>query len=178
MTRQSLIVGAVLAGGQSRRFGSDKALALLDGTPLIEHVAERLAVQTDRLIVVGRTHPGLDSVPDRPSPGLGPLGAIAGALHWARTHGYAVVLTAPCDTPHLPPDLSEQLCGPVPCYAAGCPVLGWWPAALADHLDAWLRAGGSRAVRHWAEAVGARLVTLAEQPANVNTPADLAQLRP
>ncbi len=58
------LLGAVLAGGQSRRFGSDKALALLDGRPLIAHVIAALAAQTEAVIVCGKEWG--DWVPDRP----------------------------------------------------------------------------------------------------------------
>ena len=36
------ILGAILAGGQARRFGSNKALARLHGEPLIAHAARAL----------------------------------------------------------------------------------------------------------------------------------------
>ena len=97
------ILGAILAGGRSTRFGSDKALATLDGQALIDRVAEALAPQVDALIVVGRSHPGMTCIPDRPAPDLGPLGGIAAALHHAETHGFAQVLTVPCDAPSCPP---------------------------------------------------------------------------
>ena len=42
----------ILAGGTSRRFGSDKALAVLDGKPLLSHVLERLSDQTSGLIAI------------------------------------------------------------------------------------------------------------------------------
>ncbi len=84
MTR---VLGAILGGGRSSRFGSDKALATLDGRALIDRVAAALAPQVDALIVVGRDHPGLTAVADRPAPDLGPLGGIAGALHYAAAHG-------------------------------------------------------------------------------------------
>ncbi|PXA92942.1 molybdenum cofactor guanylyltransferase, partial [Nostoc sp. 3335mG] len=65
MTR---VLGAILAGGQSSRFGSDKALAELDGRILIDRVASAIQPQVDGLIVVGRIHPGLEAVADRPKP--------------------------------------------------------------------------------------------------------------
>ena len=40
-------LGAILAGGGSRRFGSDKAAAWLDGRALIDHVAGRVADYLD-----------------------------------------------------------------------------------------------------------------------------------
>lgn len=171
------IVGAILAGGQARRFGSDKALALFDGRALIDHVAAALAAQTDAVIVVGRTHGGLTCVADRPRADLGPVGALAGALHWARANGFSGVLAAPCDAPVLPGDLVARLAGEGPAYVVGLPVIGWWPSALAERLETWLAEDRSRAMRHWAAAVGARAVTLDVLPANVNTPADLAALR-
>lgn len=176
MTQNLRAVGAILAGGAASRFGSDKALAPFEGMPLIDHVAAALRPQVDALIVVGRTHGLLQSVADHPAPGLGPLGAIAGALRWARTNGYAAVLSAPCDSPLLPPDLAARLGGAEPAYVAGLPVLGWWPAALADQLADWLAADQPRAVRRWAAAVGAREVQLDTLPPNVNTPGDLAAL--
>lgn len=176
MAKATGAVGAILAGGAARRFGADKALALFDGVPLIDHVAAALRTETDALIVVGRQHGALVSVADHPAPDLGPLGAIAGALRWAQANGYAAVLSAPCDAPLLPAHLGETLAGEGPAYAGGLPVLGWWPATLADHLAAWLASGQPRAVRRWAAAVGAREVVLAAVPANVNTQADLAAL--
>ena len=46
-------LGAIIAGGKATRFGSDKAAALLNGRPLIEHVADGLREQVDALIVCG-----------------------------------------------------------------------------------------------------------------------------
>ena len=177
MTETQRVVGAILAGGQARRFGSDKALAVLDGRALIDHVAAGLAAQTDALIVVGRTHGGLTSVADRPRAGLGPLGALSGALHWARANGFDAVLSAPCDAPILPDDLAACLAGEKPAYVAGLPVIGWWPASLADQLETWLAMDQSRAMRHWAAAVDARPVTLDVLPANVNSVDDLEALQ-
>ena len=176
MSGQHRTIGAILAGGASSRFGSDKAVALFHGVPLIDHVAAALWAQTSALIVVGRKHGSLVSVADHPAPGLGPLGAIAGALRWAKANGYAAVLSAPCDAPLLPRDLQAVLGGDGPAYVADLPVIGWWPASLADHLSDWLAADQPRAVRRWAAAVGARAVTLSAMPANVNTPEDLAAL--
>src|SRR3546814_6935480 len=36
------LLGALIAGGQSRRFGSDKALAVIEGKPLLNHVIDAL----------------------------------------------------------------------------------------------------------------------------------------
>ena len=138
MTTSQPILGAIMAGGAASRFGSDKALALFEGRPLIDHVAQALADQAAAVIVVGRTHGTLTSVADRPAPGIGPLGALAGALAWARNHGFAAVLSAPCDVPLLPADLARRLAGEGPAYVEGLPVVGHWPSSLADHLQDWL----------------------------------------
>lgn len=170
------VLGAVLAGGRSSRFGSDKAAALLDGRALIDHVAARLGPQVDALVVIGRPHPAHRSLPDRPASGLGPLGGLCAALRYALDEGYEAVATAGCDLPLLPCDSVGRLAGEGPAVLADCPVVGWWPAALAPSLDAHLAEGGSRAVRRWADRVGAREVRLSEPLANVNTPADLVKL--
>lgn len=47
-----MIAGVLLAAGGARRFGSQKLLALLDGTPIARRSAETLAAETDELFVV------------------------------------------------------------------------------------------------------------------------------
>ncbi|UZK68262.1 molybdenum cofactor guanylyltransferase [Sphingomonas sp. S1-29] len=163
------LLGAVLAGGLSRRFGSDKAEALLDGERLIDRVVAALGSQVDAVILCGRA-PGL---PDRPAGGLGPLAGLNAALHHARTHGFDAVLSVPCDAPYLPSDLRAIL-GDGPAFIADQPVIGIWPAALADRLDAHLR-GDDRSLRCWGRATGASPRT-APPIANINTPADLSAL--
>ena len=168
------LLGAIFAGGAARRFGSDKAQARIGGTAMLDHVAARLRPQCDALVVVGREWPGLESVADRPRPGLGPLGALAGALAHAADQGFDAVLTSGCDLPDLPLDLAELL-RPGPAVARGQQLLGLWPATLAEELIHWLEADRDRAMRSWMAHVGARTVALAATPSNINTPEDLAR---
>lgn len=51
------VTGVILAGGQSRRFGSDKALFELNGRPLIERAYQVLSQVSDSVFVsVGSEH--------------------------------------------------------------------------------------------------------------------------
>ena len=172
---RSAILGAIIAGGRSTRFGSDKALATLDGRPLIEHVRHMLAGQVREVIVVGRSHAGLRAVPDQPAPGLGPLGGIAAALFEARARGYAAVLTAPCDAFDLPDDLRARLF-PYPAYVASLPVVGLWPAFAADDALALLESDETHSIKGFARRISARAVQLPRDPVNINTVADLERV--
>lgn len=102
--------GIVLAGGRSERFPTvDKALAPLDGKPLLWHVVSSVAPAVDELIVNCRRDQreafaeelsefpvrfAVDPVPDR-----GPLVGLRTALA-ETTASYAAVL--PCDMPLVP----------------------------------------------------------------------------
>lgn len=123
------MLGAVLAGGASSRFGADKALALWNGETLLERARAVLAGVTLDVVVVGR-----GEVSDRPLPGLGPLGGIAGALDHGAREGFDSVLTIGCDMPEVPDGLLAALAGSVPSYCADAPVLGHWPTSLASAL--------------------------------------------
>lgn len=166
-------LGAIIAGGKSRRFGADKALAEIGGRPLLDHVAEALAAQTDALIVIGRDWPGMSSIPDRPAPDQGPLGGLCAALHHAHDNGYDAVLTAGCDILPVPDDLAATL-SPGPSVIDGQPLLGLWPAALADALDAHLAGTDDRSMRGWLAASDARSVACDTPFHNLNTRADFA----
>ncbi len=94
---------AILAGGQSRRMGTDKALLRLEpgGPTLIERVAAAVgAVAADTFLVVNDdrlTALGLRAVPDV-YPGAGALGGIYSAVAGAR-HEHCLVVA--CDMPFL-----------------------------------------------------------------------------
>jgi molybdopterin-guanine dinucleotide biosynthesis protein A len=167
------LLGVILAGGMARRFGSDKALAAIDGQPMLDHVAARLRPQCDALMVAGRDWPGLDRIDDRPQSGLGPLGGLAGALAFAGAHGFDAVLSAGCDLPGLPLDLRARLGAPN-AILRGQPTIGLWDAALAGPLAAWLASAEERSIRAWAIAADARWAAADGEIANVNTPDDLA----
>jgi molybdenum cofactor guanylyltransferase len=171
------ILGAILAGGASSRFGSDKALAHFDGRMLLDHAAAQLRPHVAAIIVVGRDWPELTSVTDRPHRGLGPLGGLAGALAFARDHDFDAVLSISCDAIGLYAATVAALM-PGPAILDAQPVIGLWPANLADHLDAWLTSDRPRAVQAFADYVGACRVHCARTPANINTPDDLARLEP
>ena len=170
--RLNNLLGAILAGGQARRFGSDKAHALHGGMRLIDHVAEALGSQTTALIVCGRSEPGFGCVTDEPQTGLGPLGGLNAALLFAERHGFTHVLSAGVDAPNIPGDLAARLSGEGAAIVASQPVVGLWPVSVADDLARFLAAGG-RALYEFADLAQARRVELPEPLLNVNRPGDL-----
>ncbi len=96
-------IGALLAGGRSRRMGSDKALLPVGDGTLLDHMRARLAALPLAEIVVCRDAPGcLADV----LPGLGPLGALHSlSLHYpGRT-----LLVVPVDMPLLSAATLETL---------------------------------------------------------------------
>lgn len=167
-----MILGAVLAGGRSSRFGSDKALAEIGGATLLERAVAALERQCDSVIVVGRSDAPVETVPDWPRPDCGPLGGIAGALRHAETRGFASVLTCGVDSLDLPADLLESL-SPGPAFLASQPVIGHWPATAFAAVRTILEGEGRHSMRAFAEAIGARAVEAEGAPRNINTLADL-----
>jgi molybdenum cofactor guanylyltransferase len=104
ITDRAPLGAAVLAGGQSRRMGTDKALLPLvaGGRPMLEIVLERLSAVADDTIVVADDQAkyaalGVSVVPDL-SRQVGALGGIQAAVAWS-THEFCLVVA--CDMPFL-----------------------------------------------------------------------------
>jgi molybdopterin-guanine dinucleotide biosynthesis protein A len=107
------VSAAVLAGGESRRFGVDKALVPLpDGTtPMLGAVVDALLAVTHGVTIIapqGRDY-GRFGVPvvSEAIPGRGPLGGLEMALRQA-VHDRCIVVA--CDQPFLNPDLLRWMC--------------------------------------------------------------------
>lgn len=140
--------------------GLDKGLQLLRGRPLAVHVIERLAPQAMSVLISANRN--LDAYAALghavlPDPhGLEFAGPLAGMLAGLDAlAGDAWLLTAPCDSPHLPLDLAERLlaaAGPHGLAFAQAarehPTHALLHASLRAPLAAHLHAGG-RAVLGW-----------------------------
>lgn len=171
----SRVLGVVLAGGQSRRFGSDKALARIDGATLLDRAVAALGRHCDAVVVAGRFDAPAPVIGDAPRAGLGPLGGLCAAMNHAAAHGFDEVLSIPVDGADLPDTILDEL-HLAPAHSAAAPVIGLWPVTSAPTLAAMLEPCGERgpSVRAFAAAIGARPVALSRNPFNINTPADLA----
>jgi molybdopterin-guanine dinucleotide biosynthesis protein A len=91
----------VLAGGESRRFGLDKAGTLIAGKTLVERAAETLSRVFDDVIIVSSRDPvstAWPRVPDRRA-GLGPLAGVEAALLAAGERGRDGAFVLACDMP-------------------------------------------------------------------------------
>ena len=166
------LLGAVLAGGQSRRFGSDKALALLDGTPLIALAVEALSGWCDHVVITGRGEGPAPCLPDWPAADMGPLGGLAAALRFAADEGYTAVLSCGVDSPDLPENLPNLL-APAPACFASQPVIGLWPVSALTAIETVLHGDGRHSMLAFAEAVGGRQVEVPRVLRNINFRADL-----
>ncbi len=170
MKPESLTVGCLLAGGQSRRMGGgDKCLMELDGRPMLAHVIDRLRPQVSQLVLNANGNPArfaafdLPVTPDPVEGFVGPLGGILAGLVWARANAPHArwVATAASDTPFFPPDLVARLAAAID-YQDGWialarsgdrvhPVFGLWPVSLADDLDRAVRVDDLHKVLVWVD---------------------------
>ena len=120
------LLGAVLAGGLSRRYGRPKHAEVVGGTPMVQRAVALLAPVTEQVVVVSsRPVDGLDGalvIPDLIE-GKGPLGGLHSALHHATNAGLDGVFLLAGDLPlvdaHVVGTLTET-----PGHAALAPLRG------------------------------------------------------
>jgi molybdopterin-guanine dinucleotide biosynthesis protein A len=179
------VTGLILAGGKSRRFGSDKAVYPVEGRPMIERVHEAVAsVVSPVLISVGEEGRSY-GLPARTVvdvfPGAGPLAGIHAGLAAAETPWLLVVAV---DMPFVSADALTLLLDAIgedsrPVVASSAegriqPLLACYPVAAAPIAEMLLKKG-RYAVFEFLDALEpARLVPVPDIPLrNVNYRVDL-----
>ena len=192
-------LGAILAGGHSRRFGTPKPLAELGGVLVVERIAGALRR--------AGAHPVLITAPHLPDlghlltcrhderPDLGPLGGLLTALHWAHELGARGCLCVACDMPFAPPDLlrclaetgeraSIEIVAPENSRGDAVePLCAWYPTAIVGEIQRRLDAQ-LLSMRDLLGSLPVRRLPLSELPLspspeicflNINTPDDHAR---
>ena len=198
------VAGVLLAGGRSSRMGGgDKGLLDIAGRPMLAHVIERLKPQVGPMVINANGDPGrfarfgLPVVPDTVGGFAGPLAGVLAGMRWAvgAAPRARTIVTVSTDAPFLPRDLVARLRAAVADRTTAValassggelhPVVGLWPVALADDLEAALDSG-LRKVLHWTDRhgtvsvefpfieIGGRTV---DPFFNANTPAELEEAR-
>lgn len=186
--------GVVLAGGASRRMGTDKALMHAGNEPFVTRAVRTLArVCTDVVVASGDGHRldhlGLAQVADTVED-AGPLAGIAAGLIVAASPLVAVLAV---DMPSASPAIFRLLAGLWRGEAAVVPIAAgrWeplhavWARSTGPLIEERLQAG-DRAVRAVVRGLPVRFVAEGEwacaEPdgafaANINTPDDITAVR-
>lgn len=117
--------GVILAGGQSSRMGTNKALLDFHGEPLIQRLARRMEAWFAQTIVVTNTPEvygflGLPMFGDR-EPGLGPLGGLEAGLSASR---YPIAFFCATDMPFVNEQLVRYLIKLAPQFDIVVPMQG------------------------------------------------------
>lgn len=183
------VCGLILAGGQGRRMGGvDKGLQMLRGRPMVKWVLERLAPQTDAIIINANQnldvygelgHPVISDTLREPGGGFaGPLAGLHAGL--ARCE-HPLLASAPCDSPFVPADLIARLRTAL--ETTGCelavartgtqthPVFALMRRELRDPLGEFLNHGG-RTILSWYDTLAITEVAFDDEAdafSNINT---------
>ena len=110
------ILGAILAGGQSKRMGKDKLFLQLNDKMLIEHTINKVEKYLKDIIIITNqkneyfSKKNLTTVEDCIEGQLGPLVGILTAMKWAKENlkECSWVATFPCDTPFFPETIIKK----------------------------------------------------------------------
>jgi molybdenum cofactor guanylyltransferase len=189
MMIEAATVGAVLAGGRSRRMGAPKPLVELAGRPLIAHVLAAVEAASLEPAVVAKSDSPLPPLSCRVlRDSAGPTHPLQGLLTaLAASSGRPIVALA-CDMPLVPPGLLAWLAGlgggAAVVEASGRlqPLLARYEPAVVPALEAALARGAS--AQEGVSRLEPRIVTETELARfgdpkliclNVNTPADLGR---
>jgi molybdopterin-guanine dinucleotide biosynthesis protein A len=177
----------ILAGGRSSRMGGgDKCLLPLNSKPILAQVLDRVSPQAAAVLINSNSPANLFApfawpvLPDVISGFQRPLAGLLTGMTWARQlhPGATHVLSAACDTPFLPYDLSQRLADGLAATDIAIardqhrahPVIGLWPVALADRLVRDMATHGVRGMFQWLRGLPVREVMFdAAHFCNLNT---------
>jgi len=163
------ILGAILAGGQSKRMGKDKLFLEFNNKKLIEHTIDKVKKYLKKVIIITNQDNefffknNLTTVKDCIEGQLGPLVGILTAMKWAKENLRKClwIATFPCDTPFFPESIiknfieeSEKKESLILCassHGRKHNIFGLWSLDLYDKLKDDLINKKVRKVQDWTE---------------------------
>ena len=163
------ILGAILAGGQSKRMGKAKLFLEFNNKKLIEHTIDKVKKYLKKVIIITNqdneffSKNNLTTVKDCIEGQLGPLVGILTAMKWAKENlsKCSWIATFPCDTPFFPESIiksfieeSEKKESLILCassHGRKHNIFGLWSLDLYDKLKDDLINKKVRKVQDWTE---------------------------
>ena len=187
------ILGVVLAGGKSQRFGQDKSQVKLQNRLLIDYILREIVDEFKETLIIANEpikfmqSKNISVTKDYQS-GLGPLGGVLTAMKWIKENNkkYEWISTFPSDTPFFTKKelkyffenikINEGKLFFIKSKETRHNIFGLWSLELMDRLEADILRG-ERKVEIWANSIGVNTVDISYKKIdpffNINTKEDL-----
>ena len=187
------ILGTVLAGGKSQRFGEDKSQVKLGGKLLIDYILSEIIDEFNEVLVVSnnlinfKQSQKISLIKDFKKD-LGPLGGVLTAMKWVKDNNknYQWISTFPADTPFFKNQILKDFLKKINMKEGKLffiksnntrhNIFGLWSIDLMDKLEEDLNKG-ERKVEVWANSIGVKNINMKFENKdpffNINTKEDL-----
>ena len=187
------ILGTVLAGGKSQRFGEDKSQVKLGDKLLIDYILTEIIDEFNEVLVVSnnpinfKESEKISLIKDFKKD-LGPLGGVLTAMKWVKDNNkdYQWISTFPVDTPFFKNQILKDFLNKINIDEGKLffiksnntrhNIFGLWSIDLMDKLEEDLNKG-ERKVEVWANSIGVKNINMKFENKdpffNINTKEDL-----
>ena len=191
------VLGVVLAGGKSQRFGEDKSQVKLGDKILIDYILSEIIDEFNEVLVVSNNSINFKkskkiSLIQDFKKDLGPLGGVLTAMKWVKDNNkdYQWISTFPTDTPFFKNQILKDFHDKINLKNGKLffiksnntrhNIFGLWSIDLADKLEKDLE-NGDRKVEDWANKVGVNIIDMQFEKNdpffNINTKEDLEKAK-
>ena len=192
------ILGVVLAGGQSKRFGQDKSQVQLGSKILINYILLEILNEFDEILIIANNDikffnsKKINKIEDYKK-NLGPLGGVLSAMKWIKENNrkYKWISTFPSDTPFFKKKYLHDFLNNINKEESKLffiksndkrhNIFGLWSLELLNRLEDDLLNKGERKVEDWANKVGVKTINLEfknnDPFFNINTKEDLEKAK-
>ena len=191
------ILGTVLAGGKSQRFGEDKSQVKLGGKLLIDYILSEILGEFKEILIVSNNQINFKrsekiSLIGDLQKNQGPLGGVLSAMKWVKekNRSYKWIATFPADTPFFKKEILQDFLKQINLEESKLffiksnetrhNIFGIWSIDLMEKLEEDLK-NGERKVELWANSVGVKVIKmnfLNDDPFfNINTKDDLKKAK-
>ena len=192
------ILGIILAGGKSSRFGEDKSTAKLGNKTLLDHTVSKIENEFNEILVISNNkdfnfkNNKIHILGDCIEGQLGPLVGILTAMKWVTKNKkkYKWIASFPCDTPFFDIKLISELKIKVKETSKKLiflnsnkkrhNIFGLWSMDLIEILEKDIK-NSFRKVELWADKVGYENININEEKfdrfLNINTKKDLEKAK-
>ena len=189
------ILGVVLAGGKSQRFGEDKCQVKLGDKLLIDYILSEILDEFKEVLLISNNkikynYSNKISLVEDTKKGLGPLGGILTAMKWIKENNksYKWISTFPSDTPFFKKQILNNFLEEIKNYEGKLffinsndtrhNIFGLWSIDLLERLEKDLD-NGERKVEMWANKIGVKSINMKFENKdpffNINTKEDLTK---